>query len=484
MGDPEKNAVSTNKVTGPWYGSQDSYSTENKTNGTSFTNQFQSKDPIVDLQMQEKPPKVEDDDGHGTVDHPTSYAETLTHLLKGNIGSGMFAMGDAFQNAGIVVAPIAVIILGVICVHCQHLLLSVAKAMKIRTGMELTPGFAQTVELCFSTGHPRLKKIAPTMKTLVNLFLCVTQLGFCCVYFVFVSNNLKQIMDNYKVHLDLRIHMAIIFLPILLTCLVRNLKHLAPLSTFANVLMLTGFIITLYFITQDLPPVSDRPYVASWEKMPLFFGTALFAFEGIGLVLPIQREMKEPKHFAKPMGVLNVGMTIVTCLFVTLGFLAYLQYGENIQGSVTLNLGSDVLAQAVKAIISLGILFTFALQFYIPVVIMWPMVQARFGPFKHPIYMELGFRCALVVVTFALAEGIPYLNHFISLIGAISSTALALIIPPILDFAVKWSVSEVNAWTVVKNILILIIGVIGCITGTYASIVEIVNAIKHGDETS
>lgn len=135
---------------------------------------------------------------------------------------------------------------------------------------------------------------------------------------------------------------------------------------------------------------------------------------------------------------------------------------------------------------------------------MWPMVQARFGPFKHPIYMELGFRCALVVVTckynilqnwlladnfvylftVALAEGIPYLNHFISLIGAISSTALALIIPPILDFAVKWSVSEVNAWTVVKNILILIIGVIGCITGTYASIVEIVNAIKHGDETS
>lgn len=53
------------------------------------------------------------------------YAETLTHLLKGNIGSGMFAMGDAFQNAGIVVAPIAVIILGVICVHCQHLLVSV-----------------------------------------------------------------------------------------------------------------------------------------------------------------------------------------------------------------------------------------------------------------------------------------------------------------------------------------------------------------------
>lgn len=48
--------------------------------------------------------------------------------------------------------------------------------------------------------------------------------------------------------------------------------------------------------------------------------------------------MKEPQHFAKPLGVLNVGMSIVTVLFTTLGFLAYLQYGDNIQGSVTLNL--------------------------------------------------------------------------------------------------------------------------------------------------
>lgn len=47
------------------------------------------------------------------------------HLLRGNIGSGMFAMGDAFKNAGLVLAPIVVVILGVICVHCQHLLVSI-----------------------------------------------------------------------------------------------------------------------------------------------------------------------------------------------------------------------------------------------------------------------------------------------------------------------------------------------------------------------
>lgn len=48
--------------------------------------------------------------------------------------------------------------------------------------------------------------------------------------------------------------------------------------------------------------------------------------------------MKEPKKFKTPLGVLNVGMCIVIILYITVGFLAYLKYGEDIEGSVTLNL--------------------------------------------------------------------------------------------------------------------------------------------------
>lgn len=54
-------------------------------NGT-FTSEFQSKDPIVSIAVQDKlsngkVPKPEEDDGHGSVDHPTSYVfqKTLQH---------------------------------------------------------------------------------------------------------------------------------------------------------------------------------------------------------------------------------------------------------------------------------------------------------------------------------------------------------------------------------------------------------------------
>jgi len=48
--------------------------------------------------------------------------------------------------------------------------------------------------------------------------------------------------------------------------------------------------------------------------------------------------MKIPEQFTKRFGVLNVGMTIVASLLIVMGFLGYLKYGDEVQGSLTLNL--------------------------------------------------------------------------------------------------------------------------------------------------
>lgn len=44
--------------------------------------------------------------------HPTSNLDTLIHLLKGNIGTGILAMPDAFRNAGLAVGFFGTLIMG------------------------------------------------------------------------------------------------------------------------------------------------------------------------------------------------------------------------------------------------------------------------------------------------------------------------------------------------------------------------------------
>ena len=63
---------------------------------------------------------------------------------------------------------------------------------------------------------------------------------------------------------------------------VRSIKALSVVSAFANILQLIGLMIIGYNLSMNLPPISSRPAVGG--SIPLFFSTAIFAFEGIGVV--------------------------------------------------------------------------------------------------------------------------------------------------------------------------------------------------------
>lgn len=435
--------------------------------------------------------KIEDavveapNDHVGPADHSTTYLETLMHLLRGNIGSGLFAMGNAFKNCGLVLAPILTLTLGFICVHSQHLLLRASKEMAVRKKLSANPSFAETVELCFKTGPEPAQRYATAARVTVDLFLCVTQLGFCCVYFIFIAENIKSVVDErFPSHIfDLHLHMLFILLPILLSCWIRDLKYLVPLSSVANVLMAAGIVASLYMLIQDVPADDSRDYVASWTQLPLFFGTAIYAFEGIGLVLPLQKQMRDPNLFSTPLGVLNVGMACVACLLISIGFLGYFTYGDNVKGSITLNFDPEmILSQCIQLVIALGVLLTYALQMFVPATIIWSKIVKRFGAFKHPAWSEIIFRSLLVLLTFILAEAIPQLDLVISLVGAISSCALALLFPAVIDLLSRWEEPDPWKMRVIKNSAIFGVGVVGFLTGTYASLYSIIEAMKDSGD--
>lgn len=268
-----------------------------------------------------------------------SDSETLIHLLKGSLGSGILAMPLAFANGGLWFGLAATFLVGIVCTYCVHILVKCSHILCRRTQVP-SLAFADVAETAFLAGPAALHKWSRLARFIVNAFLVIDLLGCCCVYNVFVAKNLKQVVEHYSAHnpIDLRIYIFFLLGPLILINLIRNLKHLAPFSIIANILMGTGVAITMYYIFVDLPSASSRPAIADLHKLPMFFGTVIFALEGIGVVMSLENNMKSPSHFLGCPGVLNLGMAFVVTLYAVVGFLGYLKYGETTAGSITLNL--------------------------------------------------------------------------------------------------------------------------------------------------
>lgn len=85
------------------------------------------------------------------------------HLLKGNIGTGILAMPDAFRNAGWVVGLFGTLLMGAMCTHCMHMLVGCAHELCRRT-QRPSLGFSDVVKVAFQTGPEYTQKYANLVK--------------------------------------------------------------------------------------------------------------------------------------------------------------------------------------------------------------------------------------------------------------------------------------------------------------------------------
>ena len=76
----------------------------------------------------------------------------------------------------------------------MHMLVTASTQLCERLGKE-TLDYGYCIDYAFKVGPPPLRRFGRIMRKLVNLFLNVTQFGFCCVYFVFMASNLKMVVD-------------------------------------------------------------------------------------------------------------------------------------------------------------------------------------------------------------------------------------------------------------------------------------------------
>lgn len=159
----------------------------------------------------------------------------------------------------------------------------------------------------------------------------------------------------------------------LLLSYIKTLRRLAIASAGANLLQAVGISLILEYLVRDIHQVNlaERDNFRPLSEVALGFGSAMFAFEGISVVLPVYTRMKHSQQMSDCFGVINLSYVILLILYFVMGLFGFLKFGHRAGDSITLNLPPEPLYDAVRAIFAISVFLTYPLQFYVPNEIIW-----------------------------------------------------------------------------------------------------------------
>ncbi|XP_023940545.2 proton-coupled amino acid transporter-like protein CG1139 [Bicyclus anynana] len=413
---------------------------------------------------------------HRNVEHPTSTLGAFFHLLKSSLGSGLLAMPAAFKHTGIIPGFIGTMLVAVIATHCVHILVKTSRDIC----KECRVGYLSYTDTCvkvFKHGPKQLRAYTEFVRHFVDYAMAGVCLGGTSVYVIFIASSLKNICDQFYPDSTYRVEVycGVLLLPLILLTQIRHLKFLVPFSIFANLCLVMTFIVTCYYTFEDVPNMSNVDLFNSVENWPLFLSTAIFAMEGINVVMPVENEMAHPQHFLGCPGVLNVTMVFVAILYAVVGLFGYLKYGDEVLGSITLNLPEgEPLALAAKIFVILAVFFTYFLQMYAPMDIMWTRLKGRISASFHN-QGQILMRTLSVTLTVILAAAVPDLELLIALVGAVFFSTLGLFIPLVIQTVHKWERGLGKcSYILWKNAVLLMLYVTVLVSGCYSSINAII----------
>lgn len=336
-------------------------------------------------------------------------------LLKSFVGTGVLFLPRAYLNGGMLFGNVVLLGVAALSYYCFVLL--------VKTRLKVEGSFGDIGGILYGRW----------MRTLILSSIVISQIGFVAAYMVFTAENLQAFVlavSNCTVLVDVR---WLIFMQMIIHMpfsLIRVIEKLGFIALLADAFIAAGLAYIFYYDVRSLSKNGIADIVLFNSKTwTLFIGTAIFTFEGIGLILPIQESMKNPEKFPRVMGVV---MIIITTLFTVMGAFSYAAYGSKTETVVLLNLPQDdKLVNGVQFLYSLAILLSTPLQIFPAIKITENGLFARSGKYNPGIKWKKNmYRFFFVFLCAVIAYGgADDLDKFVALVGNFACIPLVYIYP-------------------------------------------------------
>lgn len=382
--------------------------------------------------------------------------KTFFTLIKAFVGTGIMFLPKAFSNGGILFSSITMVALSVITMVAFHLLLQ----CKLHYG----GGYGEI-------GHAIA---GPKMRTLILFSIALSQLGFVCAGIVFVAENLltfsNAISPGTQPPLSTSALIAIQLLILTPLSWIRNISKLGPLALLADACILVGISYIYAFTASSLSTAGPSPSLMLFNPSAytLTIGAAIFTFEGIGLILPIQSSMADPSRFEPLLGLV---MFLITAVFTSVGALCYATFGADTQIEIIDNFPQhSALVNAVQFLYAVAVLVGTPVQLFPALRIMEGKIFAQRKSGKRSVRMKWvknGFRMGVVMVCGLVSvAGTGSLDRFVALIGSVACVPLVYVFPAWLHFKGV----ATKRWVRVGDVVMMVLGVVVMVYSTAVTV--------------
>ncbi|CAI2365133.1 unnamed protein product [Moneuplotes crassus] len=389
--------------------------------------------------------KLED---HGLV--KMGKIQTFFTLPKGFMGTGLLFMPNGYSNAGWMFGTASIVASMVITMVCGLLLIQVADKYK-GTFSEL--GF-------LAMGNPG--------RYICDIVLALSQAGFVTVHIVFISQNLNNIFEyHWGFTVNIWVMGLVFFVIYTPLCWVRKIQTLGKYHTFGDltVLLAAGILIIkaiTFYLEQDTFADDIKPF--NPDKYLVFLGTAVFIFEGVGVVIPVRDACRDKECF--PFIFITM-MLFLSCVLIFFGFFNYAVYGDQLLSSapmVTKVLSKgDLIVEIVMTLFVFNLVISYPLVIYPSNVIIESYSIDKIPPSKSRFWLRNLSRALVVFITFFIGIYLEdTLDRLLSVVGSLTCTPVAFIMPAV--FHLQLVAESKIAKRIDYSIIVLGLTLLVCIT--------------------
>ncbi|EEF40715.1 amino acid transporter AVT3B [Ricinus communis] len=387
----------------------------------------------------------------------SSQFKTFANVFIAIVGAGVLGLPYTFKKTGWIMGSLMLFSVAFLTYYCMMLL------VYTRRKLESYEGFSKIA----SFGDLGFAVCGPIGRFSVDAMIVLAQAGFCVSYLIFIAHTLAYVFNhqsNEKIMGFLSPKAMYIWgcFPFQLGLnSIPTLTHLAPLSIFADVVDLGAMGVVM--VEDVVAYLKYKPALQAFGGFSVFFyglGVAVYAFEGIGMVLPLESEAKDKDKFGK---VLGGCMAFIALLYGGFGILGYFAFGEETKDIITTNLGRGLLSSLVQFGLCVNLFFTFPLMMN-PV---YEVAERRFCGSSYCLWL----RWVVVLLVSLVALLVPNFADFLSLVGSSVCCALGFVLPSLFHLMVFKD--ELSWKGLAIDTTILVFGVVVALTGTWSSLLEI-----------